>query len=126
MLAGGGTDRAGFYPSDSLSDRHFVEDGTSDRSRRRRLAFVLHTPGHSPGSLTSAPPGSGRCCSADTVRAAVHIWDDIPGADRPTLQMSHERLAEVDFARACPGHGAHSAARAFLDRIRRYRRQASA
>lgn len=84
---------------------------------------VIHTPGHSPGSLSLIDERNGLLFCADTVHDG-HIHDDIPGADRSALLMSHERLAEVDFMQACPGHGATLRRDAVLARIARYRREA--
>jgi glyoxylase-like metal-dependent hydrolase (beta-lactamase superfamily II) len=100
----------------------FLDDGdVLDLGGRHLVA--LHTPGHSPGSLSLLDASAGLLFCADTVHDG-HIWDDIPGADRKMLTMSHERLAEVDFARACPGHGAILPRTAFMNRIARYRREA--
>lgn len=101
-----------------------LHDGLSVDLGGRSLV-ALYTPGHSPGSLSLLEMGSGLLFCADVVHDG-HIWDDIPGADRETLLMSHERLSQVDFARACPGHGAILPRNAFLERIARYRRQAGA
>jgi glyoxylase-like metal-dependent hydrolase (beta-lactamase superfamily II) len=98
-----------------------LSDGAEVDLGGRRLV-ALHTPGHSPGSLSLLDKDTGLLFCADTVHDG-HIWDDIPGADRKALLVSHERLAEVDFARACPGHGAILTRAAFLDRIARYRRE---
>lgn len=66
---------------------------------------VLHTPGHSPGSLSVVLEKRGLLFCSDTVHDG-RIYDDIPGADRADLARSHRRLSEMDFRSACPGHGA--------------------
>ena len=124
VLAGGGTIEPASIRQTACPIDIFVDDGDTVDLGGRRLT-VLHTPGHSPGSLSLLDADAGLLFCADTVHDG-HIWDDIPGADRTALLMSHERLAEVDFARACPGHGAILPRAAFLDRIARYRRQAGA
>jgi glyoxylase-like metal-dependent hydrolase (beta-lactamase superfamily II) len=124
VLASGGTIEPASIRQTACPIDIFVEDGDTVDLGGRRLT-VLHTPGHSPGSLTVLDQRSGLLFCADAVHDG-HIWDDIPGTDRTALLMSHERLAEVDFARACPGHGAILPRAAFLDRIARYRRQAGA
>lgn len=86
---------------------------------------VLHTPGHSPGSLSLLDADAGLLFAADVVHDG-HIWDDIFGADQQALLMSHARLAEVDFVRALPGHGAILTRVEVLDRMARYRRDAGA
>jgi len=81
---------------------------------------VLHTPGHSPGSLSLLDEARGLLFCADTLHDG-HIWDDIPGADRTQLLLSHQRLAGVDFLQACPGHGAILDREQALARMPRYR-----
>ncbi|MEQ1951337.1 MBL fold metallo-hydrolase [Mesorhizobium yinganensis] len=124
VLTGSGTVEPASIRQTACPIDVFVENGDTVDLCDRRLT-VLHTPGHSPGSLSLLEADSGLLFCADTVHDG-HIWDDIPGADRAALLMSHERLAEVDFTRACPGHGAILPRAAFLDRIARYRRQADA
>lgn len=97
-----------------------VDDG--DRIEAGGISLdVLHTPGHSPGSICLIDRKHGLLFSGDTVHDG-YIWDDIPGADRTTLLASHRRLASLDFARACPGHGAVLDRAAFVERIERHRR----
>lgn len=124
VLVGDGTIEPASIRQKACPIEVFLEDGDAVDLGGKRL-MVLHTPGHSPGSLSLLDPDFGLLFCADTVHDG-HIWDDIPGADRSALLMSHERLAEVDFARACPGHGAILPRAAFLDRIARYRRETGA
>jgi glyoxylase-like metal-dependent hydrolase (beta-lactamase superfamily II) len=86
------------------------------------LLRILHTPGHSPGSLTIHLEKLGLLFCADTVHDG-HIYDDIPGASRSALARSHQRLAEVDFRVACPGHGALLDGAGMLEVIEDYRRK---
>jgi len=124
VLAGGGTiDPVSIRQEACPIDLPLGDCEPVDLGGRRLLA--LHTPGHSPGSLSLLEPDAGLLFCADTVHDG-HIWDDIPGADRHALLLSHERLAGVEFARACPGHGAILTPAAFLDRIALYRRQSGA
>ena len=99
-----------------------LEDG-------RRLDFgpslslsVLHTPGHSPGSIALVDEPRGLLYTADTVHDG-EIYDAIPGADRAALTLSHDRILEVEFAQALPGHGAVLSRRDVAGRIARYRRE---
>ncbi len=101
--------------------RGFLADGDAIDLGGRSLR-VIHTPGHSPGSLSLVDERNGLLFCADTVHDG-HIHDDIPGADRAALLMSHERLAEVDFMQACPGHGATLRRDEVHSRIARYRRE---
>ncbi len=123
-LAGGGRiDPASVRQRACPLDALLAEGGTVDIGGR--ALTVLHTPGHSPGSLTILDAANGLLFCADVVHDG-HIWDDIPGTDRGALLRSHDRLLEVDFALACPGHGAILSRAAFQDRIARYRRDIGA
>ncbi|MCO6049220.1 MBL fold metallo-hydrolase [Mesorhizobium sp. RP14(2022)] len=83
---------------------------------------ILHTPGHSPGSICIYAEREGWLFCADTVHDG-RIHDDIPGADAEALGLSHSRLLDVDFRLALPGHGAIMSRPAFRMRIERYRRE---
>jgi glyoxylase-like metal-dependent hydrolase (beta-lactamase superfamily II) len=99
----------------------FVGEGTRLELGSRRLD-IIHTPGHSPGSICVLDAAASLLFCADTVHDG-HIHDAIPGADRKALLVSHQRLAQVDFQLALPGHGATLSRPAFLDRIDRYRNE---
>lgn len=83
---------------------------------------VLHLPGHSPGSIALLDEARGLLYTADTVHDG-EIYDAIPGADRIALRRSHDRVLEVEFAQALPGHGALMSRSAVVERIERYRRE---
>ncbi len=122
VLAGGGMIEPGSIEQAQCKlDRHVGEGDRIDLGSR--TLHVLHTPGHSPGSLSILDADTGLLFVADTVHDG-HIYDDIPGADREQLLLSHQRLAGVDFVQALPGHGALLSRKAFLQRIGRYRRGA--
>lgn len=80
---------------------------------------IIHTPGHSPGSLSLVDDRSGLLFCADTVHDG-HIHDDIPGADRKVLLASHQRLLGRMTGLACPGHGAVMDRAAFQNRVSEY------
>jgi glyoxylase-like metal-dependent hydrolase (beta-lactamase superfamily II) len=101
----------------------FVGEGTR-LELGSRILDIIHTPGHSPGSICVLDAAAGLLFPADTVHDG-HIHDDIPGADREALFLSHRRLGQVDFQLALPGHGAILSRSAFLDRIDRHRRESS-
>lgn len=88
-----------------------------------RVLSIIHTPGHSPGSLSVLDSLSGFLFCADTVHDG-HIFDDIPRANRADLRLSHQRLADVEFVQACPGHGALLSPGAFRRRIEDFARAA--
>jgi glyoxylase-like metal-dependent hydrolase (beta-lactamase superfamily II) len=82
-----------------------VDDGAAVDLGGGVVLRVMHTPGHSPGSLSILCERRGLLFCADTLHDG-YIYDAIPGADRRALLRSHERLREAGFAIACPGHGA--------------------
>jgi glyoxylase-like metal-dependent hydrolase (beta-lactamase superfamily II) len=119
VLDGGGAIAPDTITQHACPLHRFIGEGSRIELGSRTLE-IMHTPGHSPGSLCVLDRAAGLLFSADTVHDG-HIYDDIPGADRRDLVLSHRRLAEVDFALALPGHGAILARPDFLDRIDRYR-----
>jgi glyoxylase-like metal-dependent hydrolase (beta-lactamase superfamily II) len=66
---------------------------------------VIHTPGHSQGSLCILERRAGLLFCGDVVHDGA-ILDAIAGADRRALQQSHDRIRELDFNHALAGHGA--------------------
>lgn len=121
VLANGGTIAPGSIRQAPVSVLIPIRDGDTLDIGGRHLD-ILHTPGHSPGSLSILDAAGGLLFCADTVHDG-HIWDDIPGADPAALLLSHERLAWVEFAQACPGHGALLSPSEFAARMDRHRRE---
>jgi glyoxylase-like metal-dependent hydrolase (beta-lactamase superfamily II) len=119
VLQGGRSIRPDSIRQEPCPLDHCVGDGDTLDLGGRVLRF-MHAPGHSPGSLAVLDNAHGLLFCADTVHDG-HIYDDIPGADRGDLVASHRRLAEVDFLKACPGHGAIMSRPDFLDITERYR-----
>ncbi len=65
---------------------------------------VLHTPGHTKGSVCLAVEGI--LFSGDTLFRGSVGRTDLPGSDYESLQTSLVRLLELpDEIRVCPGHG---------------------
>jgi glyoxylase-like metal-dependent hydrolase (beta-lactamase superfamily II) len=85
-----------------------------------RVLRVLHTPGHSPGSISVFDEATSTLFCGDVLLEGG-IYDDIPGADRDVLLNSHDRLASFCFDRLLPGHGQAMEKPAVLARILRYR-----
>ena len=84
------------------ADRTFVEGDAIDAGGTRLT--VLHTPGHTPGSVCLHTPGV--LLSGDTLFAASIGRTDFRGGDMTAMRRSIERLAELpDDTRVCPGHG---------------------
>ncbi|HEV7302316.1 MAG TPA: MBL fold metallo-hydrolase [Tepidisphaeraceae bacterium] len=81
----------------SLNEGDVLELG--DRSLR-----VLHTPGHSWGSICLWDERSRELFCADTVYEG-EIFDFLPCSDVPTYVKSMQRLRELPVRVAYPGHG---------------------
>lgn len=64
---------------------------------------VLHTPGHSPGSICLWEAATGVFFSADVLYDGT-LLDQIEGASIPDLLHSHERLAQLPIKTVYPGH----------------------
>jgi glyoxylase-like metal-dependent hydrolase (beta-lactamase superfamily II) len=87
-------------PDDDLADNTTVSiSGIS--------ATVLHTPGHTPGSICLHLPQQNLLLAGDTLFAGTVGRTDLPGGDLRTLLTSiHERLLALpDATRVIPGHG---------------------
>ncbi len=75
------------------------------------LAFhVLHTPGHSPGSVSFYSPAMDLVFAGDTLFAGSIGRTDFPGSDFDTLARSiYDKLYILpDATRVLPGHGAET------------------
>ena len=66
---------------------------------------VIHTPGHSPGSICLYDKKSKTLISGDTVFANGIGRTDVPGSDPVAMQESLNKLAKLDIKRILPGHG---------------------
>jgi len=69
----------------------------------RRLQ-VLHTPGHSPGSLTFYWPEAKALFTGDVIFAASLGRTDFPQGSGEQLKASIRRLAELEVEYLFPGH----------------------
>jgi hydroxyacylglutathione hydrolase len=70
---------------------------------------VLHTPGHSPGSIVMHDPKGGSAVVGDTVfcDGGVGRWD-LPGGDLAQLISSIKRLEKLGLRNMYPGHGSYA------------------
>jgi glyoxylase-like metal-dependent hydrolase (beta-lactamase superfamily II) len=67
------------------------------------IVRILHTPGHTPGSLTLHPPGA--LITGDTLFVTFVGRADLPGSDPEALYRSLRRLADFPGeTRVFPGH----------------------
>ncbi len=69
-----------------------------------RRFFVLHTPGHSWGSVCLWDEAAGFLFCADTVYQG-EIFDHLPCSDIPTYRQTMRRLRDYPVQTAFPGHG---------------------
>ncbi|MDQ3703404.1 MAG: MBL fold metallo-hydrolase [Chloroflexota bacterium] len=68
---------------------------------------VLHTPGHTPGSICLYSPERALIFSGDTLFAGSYGRYDLPGGDSRLLRHSLRRLGALPApTRVLPGHGA--------------------
>ena len=70
---------------------------------------VLHTPGHSPGSIALVDVEASRAIVGDTVfcDGGVGRWD-LPGGDFEKLKTSLKRLGALGLRSMYPGHGSYA------------------
>jgi glyoxylase-like metal-dependent hydrolase (beta-lactamase superfamily II) len=84
---------------------------------------VLHTPGHTGGSVCLLATDDGLLFSGDTLFAGGWGRTDLPGGSADELAASIARLSELeDRVRVLPGHGPSTTIareRAWMDLIRR-------
>jgi hydroxyacylglutathione hydrolase len=87
-------------PDDTLEDGRIIAiTGISGN--------ILHTPGHTQGSVCLHIPGESLLLAGDTLFAGSVGRSDLPGGDGPTLIRSiHEKLLPLpDETVVIPGHG---------------------
>lgn len=67
---------------------------------------IIHTPGHTPGSICLFDPETNDLISGDTVFSDGAFGRyDFPGGSKETLQVSLDRIAELKVTGLYPGHG---------------------
>lgn len=66
---------------------------------------VIHTPGHTKGSICLYDEKNKILLSGDTIFADGVGRTDLPGGSEDDLEKSLERLATMDIAKILPGHG---------------------
>ena len=66
---------------------------------------IIHTPGHSPGSVTLYWPSQKALFTGDLVFKEGLGRTDLPGGDGSLLKESIKRLADLDVKWMLPGHG---------------------
>jgi len=93
---------------------------------------VLHTPGHTPGSICLYAADAGLLFTGDTLFAGTYGRTDLPGGDEATMFATLTRLSSLPAeTKFFPGHGEDStigAEQPWLERVRmlaRYSNDAS-
>ena len=66
---------------------------------------VIHTPGHSPGSVCFYDPKQKILFSGDTIFSDGVGRTDIKGGDVKLLEASLEKIQKMDIKKLLPGHG---------------------
>lgn len=98
----------GWQVDDVLPVERFVEDG-DEITFGKRQAIVIHTPGHTPGSVCFEVAADGKplLFAGDTLFRRSIGRTDLPGGDsRQILTSIKERLYTRDFdTLVIPGHG---------------------
>ncbi len=89
-----------FDPVDAID----LHDGQVIDLGDRRFT-VIHTPGHTRGSICLHDPDSGSLISGDTVFEMGVGRTDFPGGSLVSLCESIARLSNIDIKELYPGHG---------------------
>ena len=95
-------------PDDSLEDGRVILIGAAPELNRPGLrGTILHTPGHTQGSVCLHLPAEDLLLAGDTLFAGSVGRTDLPGGDGPMLIRSiHEKLLPLpDSTVVIPGHG---------------------
>ena len=66
---------------------------------------IIHTPGHTPGSICLLDEKKGILFSGDTIFSDGIGRTDMPGGDNAALADSIEKITNLKFAKLLPGHG---------------------
>jgi hydroxyacylglutathione hydrolase len=66
---------------------------------------IIHTPGHSPGSISLYWPEQKALFTGDVIFREGLGRVDLPGGNGNTLKESIKRLSELEVERLLPGHG---------------------
>jgi len=91
------------FNSDSLEPDFFLKEG--DISINNVELKVLHTPGHSPGSISLYLPAIKLLFTGDLVFKGGIGRTDLPGGNGSLLKESLKKLKEFEIEWLLPGHG---------------------
>jgi len=94
-------------PDDTLDDGSIIAIGALSNGQPALSGNILHTPGHTQGSVCLHLPAQNLLLAGDTLFAGSVGRTDLPGGDGPTLIRSiREKLLTLpDATTVIPGHG---------------------
>jgi hydroxyacylglutathione hydrolase len=94
-------------PDDTLDDGKLISIGAVSNGSPALSGSILHTPGHTQGSVCLYLPEQNLLLAGDTLFAGSVGRTDLPGGDGPTLLRSiHSKLLPLpDATVVLPGHG---------------------
>lgn len=93
----------GAFDVESCAPDFFLQEGNLDVKGLE--LHVIHTPGHSPGSVSVYWPGKRALFTGDVLFKDGLGRTDLPGGSGETLKASIKRLAGLDSEWMLPGHG---------------------
>lgn len=83
----------------------YLKEGKLNLGKENKLSLqILHTPGHSPGSISLYSPDKKVLITGDVVFYGSIGRTDLPGGDGKLLKQSIEKLSELDTDYLLPGH----------------------
>jgi glyoxylase-like metal-dependent hydrolase (beta-lactamase superfamily II) len=95
-------------PDDTLDDSKLITIGASPEQGQKGLTgYILHTPGHTEGSVCLYLPAQTLLLAGDTLFAGSIGRTDLPGGNTQMILASiHDRLLTLpDEVNVIPGHG---------------------
>ena len=94
-------------PDDTLDEGKLISIGAVNNGSPALSGSILHTPGHTQGSVCLYLPTQNLLLAGDTLFAGSVGRTDLPGGDGPTLLRSiHSKLLPLpDSTVVLPGHG---------------------
>ena len=98
-------------PDDTLDDGKLISIGTNPEQGQSGITgSILHTPGHTQGSVCLHLPAEHLLLAGDTLFAGSVGRTDLPGGDGPMLIRSiHDKLLVLpDDTIVIPGHGSRT------------------
>jgi len=83
----------------------YLKEGNLNLGKEAKVSLeILHTPGHSPGSISLYWPANAILITGDVLFYGSVGRTDIPGGDGKLLKESIERLSQLDIEYLLPGH----------------------